>query len=231
MEGARLIAHSGAQIVTRDELHKYPAPAATDTWKPVSHLRLVETLAGVMADRGLHITREQLAVQGPKLFGTFDTEWQKMEDFGAAVGFRHANDKSMAIQIAVGARVFVCDNMSFGGELIAVRKHTSKLDLGEEMDRAMYKYMQGFRKLQIDIQVQKDTEIEERRAKQLVYDIFQQKILPLRLFPYIAHGVANSNHMTAWKFNNLCTGNIKTLAPAPAFRATARLGKFFASKF
>ena len=154
-----------------------------------------------------------------------------MEEYGAAVGFRHATDKSMAIQIAVGARVFVCDNMAFGGELIAVRKHTSRLDLGEEMDRAMYKYMQGFRKLRDGIQIQKDTEIEEGRAKQLVYDIFQQKILPLQLFPYIAHGVATSKHMTAWQLNNLCTGNIKSLAPAPAFRCTARLGKFFASKF
>ena len=139
-EGARLITHRGAQVVSRDDLKNYPAPEATETWKPVSHLQLVETLAGVMADRGLHITREQFAVQNHKLFGTFDTEWQKMEDFGAAVGFRHATDKSMAIQIAVGARVFVCDNMSFGGELIAVRKHTSKLDLGEAMDHAMYNY-------------------------------------------------------------------------------------------
>ena len=93
-EGARLIAHRGAEIVTRDDLKNYPAPEPTSTWKPVSHLQLVETLAGVMADRGLHITREQFAVQGAKLFGTFDTEWQKMEDFGAAVGFRHATTRA-----------------------------------------------------------------------------------------------------------------------------------------
>ena len=230
-EGARLIAHKGAQIVTREELKNYPAPEATSTWKPVSHLQLVETLAGVMADRGLHITREQLAVQGSKLFGTFDTEWQKMEDFGAAVGFRHATDKSMAIQIAVGARVFVCDNMSFGGELIAVRKHTSKLDLGEEMDRAMYKYMQGFRRLQDDIQIQKDAVLEDRKAKTLIYDIFAYKIVPLRLFPRVVDFWHATDDRTAWRLHNCFTYHIQNLAPAPAFRATARLGKFFASKF
>jgi hypothetical protein len=195
----------------------------------------VETLSQVMADRGLHITREQLAVQNHKLFGTFDTEWQKMEDFGAAVGFRHATDKSMAIQIAVGARVFVCDNMSFGGELIAVRKHTSKLELGEEMDRAMYKYMQGFRRLQEDIQVQKETVLEDRKVKTLIYDIFAQKIVPVRLFPFVtAHytHVRQDNQIpiTGWWLHNAFTAHIKDLKPAPAFRATARLGKFFASK-
>jgi hypothetical protein len=231
MEGAKLIAHRGAEIVTRDQLVNYPAPEPTETWKPVSHLQLVDTLTQVMQDRGLHITREQFAVQSHKLFGTFDLEWQKMEEYGAAVGFRHATDKSMAIQIAVVARVFVCDNMSFLGEMITVRKHTSKLDLAEEMDRAMFKYIQGYRRLLDDISMQKETVLEERRAKQLVYDIFQQKILPLRLFPYVAHGVQNTKQMTAWQFHNICTGNSKTLAPAPAFRCTARLGKFFAAKF
>ncbi len=233
-EGARLIAHRGAQIVSRDELKNYPAPEATETWKPVSHLQLVETLAGVMADRGLHITREQLAVQGSKLFGTFDTEWQRMEDYTAAVGFRHATDKSMSIQIAVGARVLVCDNMSMLGELIAVRKHTSKLDLGEELDRAMYRYMQGWRKLQDDIQVQKDSPVESRKAKTLIYDIFEQKIVPLRLFPLVAREctqMIQTNSATGWSLHNAVTSHIKHLAPAPAFRATARLGKFFSQKF
>ena len=74
MEGAKLIAHKGAQLVTREDLKNYPAPEFTATWKPVSHLQLVETLSQVMADRGLHITREQFAVQNAKLFGTFNTE-------------------------------------------------------------------------------------------------------------------------------------------------------------
>src|SRR5258708_10399144 len=48
-----------------------------------------------------------------------------------------------SIQIAVGARVFVCSNMSMLGELIHTRKHTAKLDLGVELDSAMYRYMRS----------------------------------------------------------------------------------------
>src|SRR5215510_8418996 len=146
MADAQLVAHRGAQIVTREELGAFSTPPATETFKPVGHAELVATLTQVMQDRGLHIVREQFAVQKQKLFGTFDLEWQKMEEFGAAVGFRHATDKSLAIQIAVGARVFVCDNMSFSGELIHTRKHTAKLDLGVELDSAMYRYIQGYRR-------------------------------------------------------------------------------------
>jgi hypothetical protein len=230
----RLIAHVGAEIVTREQLVNYPAPEPTATWKPVSHGLLVQTLTQVMQDRGLHIVREQFAVQSQKLFGTFDLEWQKMEEYGAAVGFRHANDKSMPIQIAVGARVFVCDNMSFLGELIHTRRHTAKLDLGVELDGAMYRYIQGFRRLVDDISVQKETVMEERKAKTLIYDIFRQKILPMRLFHPLVEDYearAKAEPPTGWLLHNCCTAQIKQLAPAPAFRTTARLGKFFASKF
>ena len=87
----KLTAHRGAEIVTCDQLQAYVTPPATETFKPIGHSHLVETLTGVMQDRGLFITKEQFAVQNHRLFGVFDLEWQKMEEYGAAVGFRHAN--------------------------------------------------------------------------------------------------------------------------------------------
>jgi hypothetical protein len=235
-DSARLIAHTGAILVTRDELKNYPAPEPTETWKPVSHLQLVETLAGVANDRGLHIEREQFAVQGARLFGTFDLTWMKMEEYGAAVCFRHANDRTMPITIGIGNRCFICDNLAMHAELITVRRHTSKLDLGEEMDRAMYRYMQGYRRFLDDIQILHDTPLEDRRVKQLIYDIFASQIVPVRLFPLVSKlftnvRLENQVPVTAWWLLNAFTAQIKKLAPAPAFKATARLGKFMASKF
>ena len=236
-DGARLLAHSrGAQYVNRDDLAQYIPPPATETFKPVSHTELVTTLLDVMQYRGLFVEKEQYCVDkgGARLFGTFDLSWMKMEEYGAAVGFRHANDKSMPIQIAVGARVFVCDNMSFHGDMISVRKHTSKLQLDEEMDRAMFRYMQGFRRLVDDIHVQETTEIEDAVSKQYIYDIFRQKIVPMRLFHPVVddwHTMTLDKVGTAWELHNCFTTHIKTMPPAPAFRATARIGKFFAAKF
>ena len=44
MEGAHLIAHRGAEIVSREQLAQYEPPPATDTFKPVGHAQLVMTL-------------------------------------------------------------------------------------------------------------------------------------------------------------------------------------------
>ena len=233
---ATLIAHRGAEYVNREQLAELESPVGTETWKPVPHVELVETLTNVIDDRGFGIEREQFAVQGPKLFGTFDLTWNKGIDYGAAVGFRHANDKSMSIQVAVGCRVFVCDNMSFLGELISVRKHTKNLNLAEEMDRVMFRYMQGFRRLQDDIAVRENTLLDDAKVKTLIYDVFERKIVPMKLFGPVSAEYAHvrddsSVRMTGWWLENLFTNHIKTMQPAPAFRATARLGKFLSSKF
>jgi hypothetical protein len=65
----------------------------------------------------------------------------------------------------------------------------------------------------------------------LIYDVFQQKICPLKLFHSVSHDWDVVENRTAWSLHNAVTAHIKQLPPAPAFRATARLGKFMASKF
>jgi hypothetical protein len=69
-------------------------------------------------------------------------------------------------------------------------------------------------------------------AKEMIYDIFRRRLVPLRLF----HPVVASWHMqlpddqhysNEWVLHNCFTEHIKTLAPNVAMRATVRLGKFF----
>jgi hypothetical protein len=65
----------------------------------------------------------------------------------------------------------------------------------------------------------------------LIYDIFKQRIVPLKLFHPVSHDWDVTEHRTGWSLHNAVTAHIKKLPPAPAFKATARLGKFFASTF
>src|SRR5688572_3490583 len=118
----RLIAHVGAEYIDREGLRLLETPQGTDTWQPIPHFELVTALEGQLRARGISIVRESFAVQKAKLFGVLDTDYQVTEEGGAAVGIRTANDKSLALQLAIGYRVFVCDNMSFNGDLIAVKK-------------------------------------------------------------------------------------------------------------
>lgn len=61
---------------------------------------------------------------------------------GPSLGVRHANDKSMSIQLTAGVRVLVCDNGALIGEIEALRrKHTSGLDLQALITQGIEEYL------------------------------------------------------------------------------------------
>ena len=56
---------------------------------------------------------------------TLQLAYADTEDGTAALGLRTSNNKTMSIQLCAGLSVFVCDNLVFRGDLIALnRKHT-----------------------------------------------------------------------------------------------------------
>ena len=136
---------------------------------------------------------------------------------------------SLALQLAIGYRVFVCDNMSFAGDLIALkRKHTATLDLHKEFAEGIGRYVRGYDKLQDNITWWKERTVSKERGKQLIYDIFLQKIVPVRLFhPVCTVWQRQEEPKTFWHLHNVFTGHIKTLKPAPAFTSTLKLSRFF----
>src|SRR5215467_7457739 len=121
----RLVAHSGATYIDREGLKALETPPGTDTWTPVPHYDLVVALEGQLKARGISIVKEQFAVQAAKLFGVIDTDNQVTEEGGAAIGIRTANDKSIALQLAIGYRVFICHIISFYADLIAIKRKNS----------------------------------------------------------------------------------------------------------
>src|SRR5207302_5765949 len=179
----KLVAHSGAEYIDREGLKALETPPATDTWTPIPHYELVTALDGQLKARNITIVKEQFAVQKAKLFGVIDTDYQVTEEGGAAIGIRTANDKSLALQLAIGYRVFICDNMAFSGDLIALRrKHTGNLDLHKEFAEGIGRYVREYPKLQDNINWWKERTVTKERGKQLIYDIFKQRLVPLRLF-------------------------------------------------
>ena len=224
----RLIAHSGAEYIDREGLKALETPPATDTWTPIPHYDLVVALEGQLKARGITIVKEQFAVQKAKLFGVIDTDYQVTEEGGAAIGIRTANDKSLALQLAIGYRVFICDNMAFHGDLIALRrKHTANLDLHKEFAEGIGRYVREYPKLQDNIIWWKERTVSKERGKQLIYDIFSQRIVPLRLFHPAVRDWEATENKTMWPLQNAVSNHIKTLKPAPAFTSTLKLSRFF----
>lgn len=232
-ESARLIAHCGAVPVSRDALRLLPAPLATKTFKPIAHSDLVEALHEELSARGLVVAREQYAVQheGHRLFGALDLVARyDTAPTTRALGLRTANDKSLSLQIAIGQRVFVCDNMAFSGDLIALkRKHTSGLDLGLELQQGLDRYERGVEVLEASIDHLQALVMTETEEKTWIYDVFARKIVPITQFPHVVATyqktmIPRYGH-TMWALHNAVTQQIRDMRPGPAFQATVKLGQ------
>jgi hypothetical protein len=225
------LSHTNSQLATRTDLKTMPPPPATETWKPIAHYDLIEAIDRQLRVRDVAIRAEQFAVQrdGARLFGILDLALAETEETCAALGIRNSTDKSFALDLAVGTRVFVCDNLAFSGDLIALhRKHTAKFDLNADISRAVDRYQAHLAVFSRQLQDLRERSLEDRAAKVMVYEAFAQEILPLRLFPVVrSHYFANGSPKTAWGLHNAFTSAVKQLAPAPAFAATVRLGKLF----
>lgn len=229
-----LLTHCGARRMSRSELTQIPSPAPTATWKPIRHSELIEHLDLALQAHGLHIWREQFAVQhhDHRLFGVLDLHITT-DDFRVALGLRASNDKTFAIQLAVGLRVLICDNLAFQGDLIALkRKHTTGLDLQAELTAAIARCVEHFDRYTTEVRNLRDTEMSDTAAKALMHDAFVYRLLPLRLLPAVAQeyfrpSYADFTERTAWSLYNAFTHVAKSLPDGLRFRALLELGRLF----
>src|SRR5881628_539973 len=118
MSDSVLIAHCGAQKISRAELATLPVPASTDTFKPIPHSEVVNALVETLGFRHIGVVRDEYAAtpDGMKMFGVMDLE-AGFTGCRFSLGLRNANDKSMRLALTVGYRTFVCDNLAFHATL------------------------------------------------------------------------------------------------------------------
>ena len=132
MQKANLVLHCGAARISREDLQKIEAPAATDTWKPIPHSRMLELVEGTVEKAGLHVVEQAHGVMadGRRYFGLLQlANGKNPDDYGLVVGLRNSTNKSLKAGLAVGSQVFVCDNLAFSADIVIGRKHTPKIDV------------------------------------------------------------------------------------------------------
>ncbi len=80
-----------------------------------------------MRNNGLIVGTQahSLSHNNNRYFGLMEVKRQVNDpDYCWVVGVRNSHDKSFPAGITAGASVFVCDNLSFSGEVKLARKHT-----------------------------------------------------------------------------------------------------------
>ncbi len=235
MQHGKLLSGKETDLVTRAQLQAVATPEPTSTWRPIPHIELVDMLDRVLNQNQMHIREEQFALRrdGAVLFGVLELAYGESQDGTAALGLRTANDKSISIQICAGLSVFVCDNLVFRGDLIALkRKHTSGLNLREELAGAVLRFQDHFGRLVREIDDLKERRLSDIEAKATMHDVFAKGLMPLRLLPqasraYFEPSFPDFEPRTAWSLHNAFTTAAKAMPISTRLPAIQAVGKMF----
>jgi hypothetical protein len=234
--GSVLVAHCGAQKVTRDDLRSIPVPEATNTHVPLSHFEIVEVLEEALSFRHLSVVKDEYAVSadGMKMFGVMDLN-NEFSEGRYSIGLRNSNDKSMRLALTAGYRVFVCDNMAFSGDFTPLlHKHTRNLDLRDSISIAVDRIYRGFDLLGKQIGAMRSFMLTDNDARLMIYQAFVEgriRSMPKHLLPIVHDNYFSPDRgafgpRSLWSLSNAFTSAFKQLMPIKHFEVTARLGAF-----
>ena len=229
---------SHANEISRSELSSIATPDATESWRPIAHFDVVSTLSDRAAARGLKIKSERYAVldgtlyprpgmqvelKGARLFGTLDFEPISGMPFPAgttpSAGIRNSHDKTFALSILSGARVFVCANGVLSGEFVVSRKHTSRIDLTASIDQALDAFMESIRGFNEFYQQLRDWKLRKTTAQSVVVELARagafssSDILPV-LQEYENPGHQDFADRNGWSLYNAATARMKVQSVA-----------------
>lgn len=122
---SNLFLHCGSYRVTLDELRAVPYPESTRTHKIIPHADLYDrVLTSAHAGFNLEVRTSEHAVSanGNKYFAMMEMEGT--HEFSTLIGLRSSYDRTVAVTLAAGSCVFVCDNLCFSGDVKVGRRHT-----------------------------------------------------------------------------------------------------------
>lgn len=242
---ATLSAHGeGSQKLTRAQLRNIPTPISMGPrHHPIPHIELIETLEARFKEKlNASVEMEEFAVRrnASTLFGVMTLNYagtirgggRTGDDVAAAVGFRHANDMSLSIQLVAGMSVFVCDNMALRGDVILLReKHVHELSLADSIDIGIERFVKQYAKLEEETQLLRETRLTGIEAKSIIFDAFVlDKVMPLHFIDrvyneYFVPTKPEFEPRTGWSLHNAFTQVAKDMPLTTRIPAIQRLGR------
>ncbi len=230
-----LMAHCGAELMTRQNLLDIQTPEGTATHRPIPHAQIVETLIQTLGYRNIEVTRDQYALtqDGMRMFGIIQVN---LETRGGAfnIGLRNSHDKAFSLGICAGWTTFVCDNLAFHSDFEALaKKHTKNLILDEVIGVAIDRVQRHFSLIGKKLDVWANFNLSDKDAKVLIYDAFVGNNLdaPKHLMKsvddfYFKPKFQEFEPRTMLSLNNAFTSAFQLLDPVPMVRATASLAGY-----
>ena len=219
-----MLLHCGAEIVDRRAIYEIPTPEGTDTWYPLSHGGLIHEVESQLTDAGFLLTGESHALShdGARYFGLFElnTPGRADRDYCWTVGIRNSHDKSYPAGLVAGSKVFVCDNLSFTGEVRISRKHTrfAARDLRHLTARAVGQLGDRFQQLDERYDAYRSRRMTNPQAHDLIIRAVDCRAITPSQVPEVLQHWREPRHCdfrsrNAWSLFNACTEVFKGINP------------------
>jgi hypothetical protein len=229
----KLLLHCGGHLATREEVANTSTPSPTNTWQPIPHIELIERVEEALHLNHLEIgnVAHALSHEGKRYFGLMEIKGHEVtaDDYSHVVGLRNSHNKTFPVGLVAGATVFVCDNLSFSGEIRVTRKHTRFIqrDLVNLVQSSIGKLMNAWHEQDQRIARYKEHQLTDEVVHDIAVRSVDVGVLPNRKLPELLHEWREPRYedfhpRTAWSLFNSYTEVLKgNLAELP--RRTERL--------
>ena len=231
MSNGTLCLHAGAKVIEPEVLDAVVTPEPTETWQPVAHNLLVRTVRAALTSGGAVIASEEHALynDGARYFGLLHIQGNNGGG-NVVVGVRNSHDKTFPAGHSLGNRVFVCDNLSFSGDVTVARKHTK--NIGRDLDRLVFQAVARLSDLrerqQIRFDAYQDRQLGDMEAHDLVIRAMQARVIGTEAVAKVVHEWHEPQHeefqaRNAWSLFNGFTEVLKGIRPTENVKRTMTL--------
>lgn len=217
-----LMLHCGGQLKTREEVFAIPTPEATSSYVPLPYESFLTRIEKQLAVEGMTVKEEHLALSanGQRLFGLLGLEMpgHEQKPYRCVLGLRNSYDKTCSTGVCIGASVFVCDNLSFNGEVTFSRKHTTHLmrDLSWLIVETISQLPGKFIAQSTKFDVYQNTTITDREAHDLIIQMMDAGVINMSDIRTVVkewreprHPEFSKHGKNAWRLFNAATEAIK----------------------
>ncbi len=244
-----LMLHCGAHSIARNDLAAMPLPKALGPRHVIRpYIDDVEIVERELGTYGLAINDEAFGIthDGNRFFGVMECapiegEYISKSDYGLTVGIRGSYDQSISRGLAVGSRVFVCDNLAFSGEISVLTRQTTHVAeripglLRDAVARipAMAEHQRK------RFEAYRNTELRPRQGDAMVIELLRKGVLNTSQIGRViaewdepSHPEHAEQGHTVWRMHNAVTEGIKPsnadrLAVPAIWERTTKMTSFF----